>query len=111
MIKAALEDWLAAITVKLPLGIQYQQSLAETLFATGYNESQVLEDNVSLIGPTDSNCDVEGKAMHLFHLSQVCSKMPMVRLSQPLRDELQTLGFGTEDIRQKLARFLMIRQG
>ncbi len=40
MSKAALEDRLAAITVKLPPRIQYQQGLAEIMFATGYNETK-----------------------------------------------------------------------
>ncbi len=81
MSKAALEDWLGAIMVKPLPKIRYQQGLAETLFAAGYNENQVLEDDLSLIDPRDSDCDVEGKAIHLFHLSQACSRTPMVRLS------------------------------
>ncbi len=80
--KAALEDHLAAIPVKRPLRIHFQQSLAETLFATGYNENQVTEDDISLIDLRDSDCDIKGKAAYLFCLSQACSKMLTVKLIQ-----------------------------
>ncbi len=79
--KTGLKDRLAAIMVKLPPRIQYQQGLAEIMFVTGYNESQVLEDEISLIGPTDSNSEVEEKAKCLLRLSQACSKTLTVRLS------------------------------
>ncbi len=79
--------------------IQYQQSLAEILYAGGYHEGQVLEDGVLLIRPTDSNSDVEEKVRRLWHLSMACSETPNNRVSQPALEQLQISGFGTEDMR------------
>ncbi len=84
MSKSALEDQLAAIMVKPPPRIQYQQNPAETLSATGYNENQLLEDDISLLDRRDSDCDVEGRMAYLFGLCQACSETPMVKLIQPI---------------------------
>ncbi len=111
MSKSALKDRLAIIMVKPPPKIQYQQNLAETLFAAGYNESQLLEDDISMINRWDSDHDVEGKVACLFGLCQACSETLMIRMIQSVQDELQAQGFETTDMRQKLAKFLMIRQG
>ncbi len=81
------------------------------MFAIGYNEGQLLEDDISIIDRRDSNNDVEGKATYLFGLCQACSETPTIKLTQEVRDELYAQGFGTTDQRQKLASFLMVRQG
>ncbi len=100
-------DWLTRPARSMPR-IQYQQSLAEIMYAGGYHEGQVLEDGVLLIRPKGSNSDVEEKAMHLLHLSEACTEMPNNRLSQQAQEQLQISRFGTEDMRQKLAKFLPI---
>ncbi len=57
---------------------------AEIMYAGHNDEGQVLEDRVLLIRPTDSDSDVEDKAMHPLCLSQACSETLTVRLSQQL---------------------------
>ncbi len=80
--------------------------MAEILFATDYDENNLLARNINLFSPHDSDINVSQKLLQLQELCATCGQTPADELDQQTLALLGTFGFGDDQPKKKLMVFL-----
>ncbi len=62
--------------------IRYEHTLANILFATDYDEADLLTEGINMFSPNDSNNDVIQKLLQLQELCGTCGQTPADELMQ-----------------------------
>ncbi len=86
--------------------IRYDNTLAEVLFGTDYDEDDFLVRGINLFNPFDSDNDVTQKLLQLQELCATCGQTPADELDQQTLLLLRTFGFGDDQPKKKLMVFL-----
>ncbi len=91
--------------------IRYECSLANILFATDYDDADLLTGGINLFSPHDSDNDVIQKLLEIQELCGTCGQPPADKLNQQPLALLRTFRFGDDHPKRKLMVFLDMQKG
>ncbi len=96
----------AEVTRPMLARIKYERSLAATLYAHDYDESNLLIPGIHVFGQYDSNNNGMQKLQQMQDLCTSCGMTPADELNQQNLAVLQTFGFADEEPKKKLIVYL-----
>ncbi len=86
--------------------IKYEHSLADTLYAHDYDESNLLAPEICMFSQYDLNNDAMQKLQQMQELCATCGVTPADELNQQTSAVLRMFSFGEEEPKKKLMVYL-----